>query len=121
MANLVNELPPKLTATIQIGRDWLRSQLEKGASCPLCGQHAKLYRRKVNAGMAASLVKMYRINKTDWVHVPTSIGAKSREEGKLRYWNLVEEQSGKGLHGGRAGYWRVTEFGEQFLLRQTKI
>lgn len=121
MSVLTQIVPPKATETIQAGRDWLRNQLEKGANCPLCGQHAKLYRRKLNTGMAVSLVKMYRINKTDWVHVPTSIGAKSREEGKLRYWNLVEEQAGKGLHGGRAGYWRLTSFGEQFVLGKATI
>lgn len=121
MNKVITNLPPRLSESIQAGRDWLRKNLEKGAKCPLCGQHAKLYRRKVNTGMAVSLIKMYRINKTGWVHVPTSVGAKSREEGKLRYWNLVEEQPGKGLHGGRAGYWRVTEFGEQFLRGQAQI
>src|SRR3954471_2049123 len=99
MANLFVGLPPKATDTIQAGKDWLMANLKKGAKCPLCAQHAKMYSRKVNAGMAASLIRMYRINKTGWVHVPTSVGARSREEGKLAYWGLVEEQAGKGLHG----------------------
>lgn len=123
MANLIADLPPAVTETIQAGKDWLLARVRNpgGTNCPLCGQHAQLYRRKINAGMAHSLIRMYRINGTGWVHVPTSVGAKSREEGKLAYWRLVEEQAGKGIHGGRAGYWRVTEFGEQFLRNQAQV
>lgn len=123
MASLMTDVPPAVTETIQAGKDWLLARVRKpgGATCPLCDQHAQMYRRKINAGMAHSLIRMYRINGTDWVHVPTSIGARSREEGKLAYWRLVEEQVGKGLHGGRAGYWRVTAFGEKFLRAQEKV
>lgn len=121
VTSLMQGLMPNVNDTIQAGKDWLMANIRKGTKCPLCGQHAQLYRRKVNTGMAVSLIRMYRINKTGWVHVPTSVGAKSREEGKLAYWRLVEEQPNKGLHGGRAGYWRVTEFGERFLLAQEAI
>jgi hypothetical protein len=117
----LSELPPKASETIQVGKDWLLARLRRGDKCPLCGQRAQLYRRKINSGMAHSLIRMYRINGTGWVHVPTSIGARSREEGKLAYWKLVEEQAGKGLHGGRAGYWRVTALGEEFIRQQAQI
>ena len=100
--------------TIAAGKRWLRAKLDDGAPCPLCGQHAKMYKRKINAGMAHSLIHMYRTNGLGWVHVKV-IGARSREEGKLAYWGLVEEQKTKGTHGGRAGYWRVTSKGELFL------
>ncbi len=100
--------------TIAAGKAWLRARLDDGSNCPLCGQHAKVYKRKVNSGMARSLIHIYRIGGRGWVHV-RAIGAQSREEGKLAYWGLLEEQTGVGLHGGRAGYWRVTEKGEKFL------
>lgn len=106
--------------TIQAGKNWLNSQLAKGVRCPLCNQHAKMYRRKINTGMAKSLIRMYRINQKSWVHV-SALGAASREEGKLAYWGLVEEQKGPGSHGGRAGYWRVTDDGEQFLLGRMTV
>lgn len=106
--------------TIHAGKQWLRSKVEEGASCPLCGQHAKVYKRKVNAGMARSLIHIYRIGGLGWVHV-RAIGAQSREEGKLAYWGLLEEQKATGLHGGRAGYWRVTAKGELFLMGKLNI
>jgi len=122
MASITSEgIPPKPEETIQVGKDWLLAQLHKGANCPLCGQRAQLYRRKINAGMAHSMIRMYRSVGTGWCHVPTVVGAKSREEGKCAYWGLLEEQSGKGLHGGRAGYWRLTERGEAFVLNQIQV
>lgn len=109
-----------LNSTIKEGKEWLRSRLRDGAACPVCRQHAQMYRRKVNSGMARSLIHMYRLAGTGWVHVSV-IGARSREEGKLKYWSLVEEQQANGLHGGRAGYWRVTPAGESFLKETLKI
>jgi hypothetical protein len=106
--------------TIAAGKAWLLARIDKGEHCPLCGQHAKMYRRKVNSGMARSLIHIYRIGGKGWVHV-RAIGAASREEGKLAYWGLLEEQTGVGLHGGRAGYWRVTDKGEAFLKAQLNI
>ena len=109
-----------LQDTIASGKAWLRARVDKGENCPLCGQHAKIYRRKINSGMARSLIHIYRIGGKGWVHV-RAIGAQSREEGKLAYWELLEEQKGTGVHGGRAGYWRVTDRGEQYLLGQISV
>lgn len=102
-------------------RAWLHSKRAEGVTCPVCDQHVKIYRRKVNAGMARSLISMYRAGGTDFVHLPTAVGARSREEGKLRYWGLVEEQSGRRGDGGRSGYWRVTEAGELFIANKLRI
>lgn len=107
--------------TIQAGKQWLLSRLDDGDHCPLCGQHAKMYKRKINAGMARSLIHMHRTDPNGgWIHVKV-IGARSREEGKLAYWGLLEEQLGSGLHGGRAGYWRVTDKGRAFILQGLKV
>lgn len=97
-------------------RDWLRARLDKGDHCPLCGQYAKKYNRHINAGMARSLILMWRAGGTDtFVYVPDVCGGKHREEGKLAYWGLVEELPEKREDGGRAGWWRVTESGERFV------
>lgn len=98
-------------------RAWLRVKglQSDGARCPACDQHVKLYRRKLNSGMARSLIAMYQAGGTNFIHLPTTIGARSREEGKLRYWGLVEEQAASRPDGGRAGYWRVTDKGAAFV------
>lgn len=112
--------PPSNSDTIQAGKIWLRNMIDKGAHCPLCGQHAKLYKRKINSGMARSLIHIYRIAGNGWIHV-SAIGARSREEGKLAYWGLLEEQAAVGVHGGRAGYWRLTDRGISFVRGNLKV
>ena len=99
-------------------KSWLRARVDKGETCPCCGQFAKVYRRKINSGMARSLIRMYlagESEKLNYIHVPTAVGSRSREEGKLRYWGLVEEELEKRPDGGRSGYWRVTPSGELFV------
>lgn len=111
------------TVTLAQLKAWLRTKCQQpgGAKCPVCEQHVQVYRRKINAGMARSLIRMYRAGGLDWVHLPTQIGARSREEGKLAYWNLVEEEKILRPDGGRAGYWRVTKLGELFLKDQCTV
>lgn len=96
-------------------RTWLLGKAEEGATCPLCHQHVKIYKRKLNSGMARSLILMYRAGGLNYIHLPTTIGSRSREEGKLRYWGMVEEETTLRPDGGRAGYWRVTPVGELFI------
>jgi hypothetical protein len=98
---------------------WLVQRRHEGVVCPACCQFVKVYRRKINSGMARSLIAMYRAGGTQFIHLPTTIGSRSREEGKLRYWGLVEEQLQVRPDGGRAGYWRVTHTGEAFVLGRT--
>ena len=93
---------------------------DKGAICPCCGQFAKVYDRQINTGMARSLAKMYRRG-LEWQHIPTTIGARSREEGKLAYWGLVEESTEPRSDGGRAGWWRVTPHGAAFIQGKIRL
>ena len=108
-------------ASLSQVRTWLHRKLDEGVTCPVCQQYAKVYRRKINSGMARSLITMYHIGGLDWVHLPSQVGARSREEGKLAYWGLVEEQRAVRPDGGRAGYWRVTKLGELWLTNQCTL
>lgn len=109
--------------TLGVARAWLRAQVDNGgASCPCCTQFAKVYKRKINAGMARSLISLHRLSaSSEWIHVPTALSARSREEGKLRYWGLLEEEKERREDGGRAGYWRVTDKGHQFALNRITV
>lgn len=109
--------------TLTDARTWLLSRIVNGARCPCCSQFAKAYRRQINSGMARSLIAIY-LHAPDgaWVHIPTKLDARSREEGKLRYWNLVEEQRDVIRDdGGRAGYWRITPRGRQWVTGQITL
>ena len=104
--------------TLEEARVWLRARREVGAQCPCCKQLARVYRRKLNAGMARALALLYRASHADWVHKPTilgGVGAAARDEALLRYWDLLEEADERRPDGGRAGWWRVTDKGGQFV------
>lgn len=101
----------------------LHEQLDEGMRCPCCGQFAKKYKRKLNSGMARALITIYKRGgraSRDWVYIP-SLPAKSREEGKIAYWGLLQEAIEQREDGGRAGWWRVTRLGELFIISGVHI
>jgi hypothetical protein len=94
----------------------VRNHADEGVKCPTCGQFAKVYKRSINAGMAKSLITMYLAGAADdYIYIPDAVGARSREEGKLRYWGLVEEAQTPRPDGGRAGWWKLTDRGVLFV------
>jgi hypothetical protein len=109
--------------TLVDAQKWLAERITTGARCPCCNGYAKVYRRQINSGMARSLIAMYLHGpQGQWVHLPTQVGARSREEGKLRYWGLVEEQvEVQRDDGGRAGYWRLTDAGRAWVTGQSTV
>jgi len=111
--------------TLQDARAWLREQRSDGVRCPCCNQFAKIYKRPINAGIASAMIRMYRVGKTNWIHKPTvlkGVGAAARDESIARYWGLIEEEiEVKRDDGGRAGWWRITPKGEQWILGQILV
>lgn len=115
-----------LSMTLGDARDKLRHLVENGGhSCPCCAQFAKVYKRPINSSMARDLIAMYRLHGLEFCYLPdVRTATKSRgnrEESKLRYWGLIEEEQTLRPDGGRAGWWRVTELGERFVLNQTHV
>jgi len=120
----IPDTPPGLEATLEEVRDWLRARVEKGTHCPACEQFAKVYRRQIYAGMVQALVLMYRegdFSRRLYVHVPSIDPARGGDVAKLEFWGLIEEERAVRSDGGRAGYWRVTRRGEDFLQRKVAV
>ena len=106
-----------INASLREARNWLRTRLPDGARCPCCEQFAKVYKRKLNSGVAWTLIHVYRAAGTDWVDVLRAIpGAKHNGDmGSLRYWGLVEAGP------GRNGIWRVTDRGARFARGEISV
>lgn len=106
-------------------RDLLREMVDDGATCPCCRQFAKVYKRKVNSSMARDLIALYRTHSTEFAYLPDvrkRTGSRSnREESKLRYWGLVEEDAVRREDGGHAGWWRVTDLGARWVRLEASI
>jgi hypothetical protein len=101
-------------------RDWLRLRAyDDGAHCPCCTQFTKVYRRKINSSMVRALVALYR-KRWDFVHLPP-VDPSHGEAARLSYWGLIEEEPIFREDGGRAGWWRITPLGADWLRGQVTV
>jgi hypothetical protein len=92
------------------------------AECPVCTQLVKVYKRQVHASMASTLIRMYRAaTPGEFLYLPDINQGKARDASYLRFWSLIEHSSERRPDGGQSGWWRVTEFGEQFVLGNVLI
>lgn len=118
------DVPPDLDVPLGEVRDWLRVRIEKGVRCPACEQFSKVYRRRIYAGMVKALVLMWRegdFSRRLYVHVPSIDPARGGDVAKLEFWGLIEEERAVRTDGGRAGYWRVTARGQDWIERKTAV
>ena len=53
--------------------------------------------------------------------MPSVDPARGGDVAKLEYWGLLEEERGVRPDGGRAGYWRVTLRGEDWLHGKVEV
>jgi hypothetical protein len=99
--------------------------LEGGTECPCCRRLAKLYSRAINSSQARGLIALYKAYGRDFGYLQDVRRAHgqtdNREESKLRYWGLVEEEPTRRPDGGRAGWWRVTRTGEEWVMGNTSV
>jgi len=104
--------------TIKEAKIYLKQNYEKGAKCPCCGQNVKLYKRKLNSGMAYVLIHIYK--QDDWINVKDYLRENKLRNNHdwtlLKYWGLIEEklleEKGKAKS---SGVWRITELGKKFV------
>jgi hypothetical protein len=107
--------------TLKEARELLRTMVVDGARCPCCTQMAKVYRRKVNSTNARSLITLYRAGGASaFLHAP-SLPGDTHEISQMAWWGLIEEENVIRPDGGRAGFWRMTERGVQWVMMQATI
>ena len=91
---------------ISVAKEWVLKHRWEGVICPACGRKNKVYHRPLSAGIARSLLVMYRRYGTDWCR-PSQTVDNSGNIAKLEHWGLVESS-------GQQGEWRVTKKGAEF-------
>lgn len=107
------------TVTLEEAKVWLRGQVGTGNNCPCCNQFVKIYKRKLNSGMARTLIWIVSATQPDqWIAVaqtaPKEI-LRSNEHGKLVHWGLLEQQPLKKDSNAKcSGIWRATPAGRAF-------
>jgi hypothetical protein len=118
-------VPEKLT--IREAQSLLRDSARNGGDCPCCGQRYQLHRRKLNSGMAATLVWLvqYYAKHRDWVHVqeiaPRHV-VRSNEIGKLVHWDLVQLRPKQPDQKSKtSGMWKPKRDGVEFALDHIEV
>lgn len=112
---------PAWTPTIEEIRAYMRERWGEGVECPCCSQNVKLWKRRVNRGMAEVLVALAREtvrrrispDHRPYINVERDLirgneelqGA--RDWATLRFWNLIEPL-GDGGSRKATGEWRIT-------------
>jgi hypothetical protein len=115
--------------TLRDARDELRRRVDDGHRCPLCTQMARVYRRKLTRVAARALAALYREHGTDYGHMPTvarkHLADVHGQGGYLvlgAHWALMQDETTiRREDGGRAGYWRVTPLGVDWLTGRTRV
>lgn len=104
-----------LTSTIAEAKEWLRSRVREGATCPVCDQRVQVYRRSINSAMARGLIDIYRSVEVGVpFHMPTVAAALGGDAARLSYWGLITEEPVQRPDMGRAGWWSLTPEGAGF-------
>jgi hypothetical protein len=120
---------PKVKPGMTLGeaRTLLAEQAVEGVECPCCGQFAKVYRRKLNSGMARSLIWLVKefLETKDGVEVqkqaPRQVMA-NREMGKLVHFGLAVIKGHDGDSKKKtSGLWRPTDKGIDFVFDRVRV
>jgi len=108
--------------TLGEARRVLDAELKDGARCLCCGQYAQIHRWTLYGTAARLLVRLYAIGGTEEFVESKPIKRKGQGDGaRLRYWGLAEEEKVRRPDGGKSGWWRVTPYGEDFILARATI
>lgn len=107
--------------TLEEARQWLRERITDGEKCPCCTQLAKVYKRKINSGMAAALINQWNHVGTDMAHTRDLWLPFSKEAAQLQWWGLVEQDQQLRDDGGASGRWRITGQGVRFIRKQLVV
>ena len=109
----------------------LRTGLEQGIECGVCGQLAKEYRRAINANMAMFLKSLVVLSIRDksnggdgWVH-HSHLTYTGRDYTMVAHWGLARTSKEQKRDGKRkkktTGMWKPTEEGIDFVKGLTKV
>lgn len=103
--------------TLGEARNELRGEIGEGelATCPCCGQDAKVYSRPINSTMVSALKAIaqsaYGLDNRQIIAATKQSGGGNVS--LLQHWGLIEQWPGK--------IWRVTRMGRAFLAGDIKL
>lgn len=100
-----------------------------GVRCPCCDLFVKVYRRKLNSGIALGLLALWKLRNSGLPQTYYHVNAIARTLERMgtrnqlaaaqiplaRFWGLVEEKRNADTSKSQSGEWRLTAAGEIFV------
>jgi hypothetical protein len=113
--------------SLEEARRFHTANIRDGIECALCGRFDKIYKRKLNSGMARVLILLYKADKKEplkWVHVLQDLpDVTGGDYGKMVEWGLLKKREGAKEEDDNPdnGYYRITAKGQVFCQGQIKV
>lgn len=117
----MKQLLYNLFTTLAESINWVDVNKHKGCICPCCGQIAKVYKRKLNSGMAMELIRLYKFKSDEYIHHTQFASVQGGEISKLSYWGLVEDKLNNNTNTRCSGLWAITNTGRLFVENKIRI
>lgn len=108
-------------------KEWLRDQFKTGKAvkCPCCDQTVKRYKRKLNSGMAITLIRIYKHHNRSQVYVKEFLRKNKMPNNHdwtlLKHWGLLEEVANTNPEKKNSGVWKITDLGIHFIANRTLV
>ena len=119
--------PPEPLGELALAKADLHARLRAGEmlTCPVCDQTCKIYKRKLNSGMARALIAAHLAHGEraftmesvlrHMIAEHPDIRHSGGDPAKLRFWGLLESR------GDGGGEYQITPRGTEFVLRQARV
>ena len=93
--------------------------------CECCGRASKVYRRKLNSGMALAICWWLVRHGNQFAHISDGDSSVVLRRGgdfaKLELWGLIEQQPNNDPTKKHSGVWHLTELGERFARNECRV
>jgi len=121
----IKKMPTNLFTSIEEAKTWLKTNSKTGCICPCCNRLVKIYKRKLNSGMAQELIDLYCLSyndlETKYHHHTKFAKLSGGELSKLTHWGLVCEKPNTIEDKRTSGFWGITKKGIQFVENKISI
>jgi len=115
----IQNMTTDLFTSIEEAKTWVKKNSEIGCICPCCNRLVKVYKRKLNSGMAQELIALYLLSQNDFetkfYHHTNFAKVTGGELSKLVHWGLVSEKENDTNDKKTSGYWGITKKGILFV------
>ena len=102
-----------------------RATEKGGGTCPCCGQHTQVYKRRIYTRMAKVMLWLVKeFERTgEWVKLKDGTSFRGGDNAKLMYWSLAQTKPRRSMQSNKrhSGEWMPTGLGIQFAKGAAQI